>query len=981
MRKIVFTLMIIIMLVSLVTITYAQDPTGTPTAEPSGTPMVTVTPTVSATPTDEPEPTQAATETPTPIPPTATPEPLGYGSTVLSFQDLNLDARILRSPFDQTSYLFSLPGDWELLEGALLEISLEGLLQEDSPLSDEMNTSGLLTIEFNEIPIDTIPVDWRQNQVLNFQIPVEAITPIRDDGRHILSLRLDTGLDCTSVSSGAIVAPESLFHFVHQYVAPSTSLEELPRPIFQRSFIPDSAIIVIPETPTADELQAALTIGAGFGKNSFGNLIMTLVPVNQLTPEQQASEHLIVVGKLASLELLNEAQPTSSSLDSESPLDSAQTDDGLIWMVVSPWNASKVVLAITGNTDDAVVKAAQAASSNQIRTTEDNNLSIVSSVQPLLDTTLPVLSVRQTLAGNGFAPQVFRDVGTEDFEFEFRLQPNLEANVNTFFELILSHSMLLDYTRSGVVILLNEIPIGSVRLSDQTAAFTTVRFPLPSSVLRPGVNRIRIEAELRPTSECYSRDTAVAWLTIHDDSSVNLSLEEASTSGFLPSADLANYPNPFVHDSTLSDVAFVLPANEPNAWNTALQIAKDLGDEAEGIFMGLEVALTNDLPEDILNNYHLLIVGRPSTLPVLNVLENELPLPFIAGTNTAIEENLQITYRLSPDENVGYIELLPSPFNQRQFIIAVLGTTDEAVQSAGLTLSTQDLRRDLVGNLSIIDGSQIVSQTVRPVVLESVDTTNPEVFDPNEGIEDAEATRPDWIPTVFTASMVLTFAILLFVTLTSGTRVVQEQIQRSKTITLDVPFPVDFVDYRFTDDLRGSLTRIRSLDPQAVIWAEGFLISKSPGLAQDELVPAESLIVFTAPHSQQSFRDAVVKVRPKRIYLLAEMPPVNHFDEFQQALKRLLEAGLARTEGDISLKQLSTALAQPKENVRLGLEYLQAMGTISVTWGNNNDDYAKVSLQNGETTNQAEKVKVKTEKGLNTVYEYRQFIRKARLPE
>src|SRR5204863_7491661 len=89
-------------------------------------------------------------------------------------------------------------------------------------------------------------------------------------------------------------------------VTPPVVLGRQPLPLVQRSFLPDAATIVTPDAPTAAELQAALTIAAGFGRMSDGALALNLIPAARLTDDLKRSAHLIFVGKPSAFPVLRE---------------------------------------------------------------------------------------------------------------------------------------------------------------------------------------------------------------------------------------------------------------------------------------------------------------------------------------------------------------------------------------------------------------------------------------------------------------------------------------------------------------------------------------------------------------------------------------------------------------------------------------------------------------------------------------------------
>lgn len=177
--------------------------------------------------------------------------------------------------------------------------------------------------------------------------------------------------------------------------------------------------------------------------------------------------------------------------------------------------------------------------------------------------------------------------------------------------------------------------------------------------------------------------------------------------------DLSQYPAPFALDPLLGDLAFVLAPGDPVGWDTAAQIAFALGDAGAIRLADLTVAYGDSVPDEMRQARNLIIVGRPSKLPITSELAAALPAPFEVGNDLAIERNVQVAYHLQPGVNVGYLELLAAPWNSQRAILLVAGSTDEGLQWAGAALKLGRLRGQLTGNLAFVNGEQVVATDTR----------------------------------------------------------------------------------------------------------------------------------------------------------------------------------------------------------------------------------------------------------------------------
>lgn len=441
-------------------------------------------------------------------------------------------------------------------------------------------------------------------------------------------------------------------------------------------------------------------------------------------------------------------------------------DDGVIQLINSPWNPAKVVLLVGGNTDVGVVKAAQAVSTGVIRPEAVPNLSFVESVQP--DPVNSTLTVYQSLADLGYSDKQLTSYGSNSNSYRFYVPPGVGISADAYFELVFTHSALVDYERSGIVITLNNRPIGSVRFTDTTANNSTnrLRVSIPSSTVIPGNNLLTVTVNLLPRDICASPSFQGLWAMIWSDSYLNLPL------GIFPAKavsvlGLDTYPAPFSYDSTLGSNAFLLQRDDPNSWRVALQVAGFLGDRAGVALTTIGTFYADEILESEKANYNMLIIGQPSKLAVMVELNADLPAPFMDGSDTASQENLQVAFRIPPSTPVGYLEMIPSPWNPDKVILAVLGNSPAGIRWAGSALFEPALRSKLAGNFAVIDGTQILTGDTRTLSLtpgvvptsvvsgsgsqsEPIDTTPP------------AAVRPSWILPVMIISIVSVALLLIW---------------------------------------------------------------------------------------------------------------------------------------------------------------------------------------------------------------------------
>ena len=723
-----------------------------------------------------------AAQTPQPANPVVTPAPGSPNEVLLSQIDPNEIQ--LNGPFDSNSLTFGLPASWRLEAGGKLELNLAvsfNTVAKAAGATAPLVQGGTLSVQLNGVTVGVVSLDTVGEVAYAFDLPADSLISQRADGRMELRFVLDSGISCyVNQQMTVFIHTSSRFSLPHAEVSPDTSLLNFPRPIYQDSVFPEAALVVIPDQPSAAELRAALTVAAGLGNLTGNKLVQDLTTISQLTPEQQAANHIVLVGKAAGLPLLDTLDLPLKATGGQFAFEGGAPDPGVVQMALAPWNKSDVVLVVSGNSEAGVVKAAQALTTGILRVNSAPNLAVVEQVQttPLavtapVDQTLADLTLLDTgrAVTPGKAIKTLRFAGLNSASYRFYLPPGLTTDSSASFKLIFGHSSLLNYSRSGLVILVNGQPIGSVRFSDQTAAVANneVQFNLPATAVVPGYNRLEIKATLFPVDACTDPRLDGLWATIWPESTLHLPLSPAQVAP-LSQVDLSAYPAPFTNEPTLANTAFVLPHDDLQVWRSAMQIASFLGDRSNGALFTLAAFYGDELKDPERSQYNLVVLGQPSKLPLVAELNSSLPAPFDPASDVAIESNLQVKYQIPTSSPVGYVELLPSPWNSNNLVIAGLGNSPQGVAWSASALVNAPLRSQLAGNFAAISGSQVVTTDTRlspapsAAAAPAIQVGQPGADQPID-LAAPHSDRPSWILPAIYVALGLIFLVLLVVIL------------------------------------------------------------------------------------------------------------------------------------------------------------------------------------------------------------------------
>lgn len=692
---------------------------------------------------------------------------------IFSFADLGNSAKELQGPLGETAILFSIPPNWQITSGSTVEIRFDVVISGSGTETQNEATNyvagGNLIVTFNNVLIGIVTVNQSGSYIQQFAIPEEAITSKRQDGRHVLSIALDAQLSCNyDLNTNVTIKVDSFFDIFFQQTSPTLDLSKLPTPFYQaNSIVTGSTLFIIRDDPQPVELQAAMNVISGFGAMINRAYTFQLVNYSALDETAKTQNNLVFIGFPSSFDVLSEINLTIPVKNgSFEGIASPSIDDGILQMATSPWNASKVVLLVSGNSEEALSKAAYAVSTGNILIYQDPALAYVSNVQ-FLPTEIPVVE-KFRLEDLGYSTATITGTGKSTEAYIFFASKSQLASVESYIELIYNHSGLREYTGSSFSLYLNGTVFFTKILSEETEQVTNLQIRIPPGFLRYGENILELEVDMLEQPGC-NEDSAISnpWFSVSNQSSFFMPTAEENLLSEIILRDFKFFPEIFSISSDLSELTFVLPPNNLEAWRIAANLSYLIGSTAQPSISNIKVVYGDSVVEDVKTNQSLIIIGKASDIPFITEINEELPAPFDLTTNTASEKQLLISYRIPQGQNVGYLELIPSPFNNEKSILFVSGNTDVGVTLAGNTLLETRLQDQLAGIFAVTNGTQISTgsgNTSFSIVGEGVPGSEQEIANQlDEGSAPLEVTPPFWLIPFVIFSVVTILVVILIV--------------------------------------------------------------------------------------------------------------------------------------------------------------------------------------------------------------------------
>ncbi|MBL0347843.1 cellulose biosynthesis cyclic di-GMP-binding regulatory protein BcsB [Candidatus Villigracilis affinis] len=706
---------------------------------------------------------------------------------IVPFLDLGYRERTLVSPYGVTNLYFNTPLSWKLVSGGEIEIHYDVFFSGadlDKVIDSTNPYGGNLLFTFNGQIIGTAPLEGTGSHTVRLEIPDTALLSILQDGRHQLTISLDAHFSCDyDINARIVIKPTSFFDLVFEESSPELNLSRLPSPFYlENSFIPDSTLVVVADEPGALELQSALNVMAGFGSMIGREYNMQLITIGQLAGFDPSLYHMIFVGTADRFPILTEVNFQIPIADGKFVnLPPASEGDGVVELAISPWNPSKVIMAVSGNSGEAVMKAGQAVSSGRVFVYSSPTLAFVSNVQVLSDT-LPIVE-DFTFESLGYVTETLSGIGVKSQEYIFYVSKEQVLTKDAYVDLIYYHSGLLDYGVSSFSVDLNGQVISSTPFNKESEQVTTLRIKFPPGTLRFGENRLDIRASMIVLPSCDTSGFSDPWFTISSQSSIHLPVATAGLNAEPLLKDLKFFPELFVTHSDLGDIAFIFPKSDVASWVIAGKLAFSLGQQFNPLIANLEAAYSDEVPQGIHDDNSMIILGLASETPFLTEFNDMLPAPFDMANNVASERQMQVVYRIPDGVSVGYLELMLSPFNSEKSILVVSGNDRAGVLLAGDGLLVNELETQLAGVFAITNGKQVATgnasspfsivDNVVPGAVAVNTTPIPEIL--NGGAPVVE--RPVWLLPAIIISSLIVVGVLGYVAVSALAKRRQERLK------------------------------------------------------------------------------------------------------------------------------------------------------------------------------------------------------------
>ncbi len=655
----------------------------------------------------------------------------------------------------QIDIFFSGSGDYEIGTGSRVVVDLT-----HSNLLDPEQSA--VAIAFNDRPLLAVQLDDTNVTGGTYEVPIPADLIKDDFNRLTFTFNMTTGLFCESSAGAALFATilgSTFFEmdFLNDPPIPrleAPNLSQYPYPFFKAGYpIVAPLIIGIPDNANGDDLTAAYQLATGLATRVFFELdLVRIRRVNDITADELARHQLILIGtpqrNPLTLQALRDTESTYNRADNSFTRLGVQLneDSGYLALVESPWNDLYQVLLVTGETEAAVRRGVDALTLDEPSALLAGPEAVL--VEPVIPPVTPAFQQTFTFLDAGTSESTVRgQSGNVSVAFS---APAAAPDSTGKLDLVLSYPKGLDPRRSNILVELNGQTIATVLIRDEESHRASYRVDLPWDTLRIGPNSITLRANLYfeeslVLAPCESPAPERLWLTIHDDSAIQL----PQAGGVATGSNLGALPYPFAGLRGIRDTIIVVNALDRDALRAGMLTMVALG-RAFGAQNVFTVQSVLEATPETLGDNHVIAIGVPSSTPLGQELERVLPLVLREGGSRALVEEEGTLTEILDSSRIGAIQEVEVPWAPGRALLSISGTDAIALGWAADAI----VQRSLDGNVALLQSA---------LQINTFDLQRVAIGTPEDILEDRFTAEDSQLRTIISVSLIGAGAILVLV--------------------------------------------------------------------------------------------------------------------------------------------------------------------------------------------------------------------------
>ena len=583
--------------------------------------------------------------------------------------------------FGSSMFYFDVDSKWQLQKVDL------NLIYTPSQIIDKDISTLTVLVNGNYVYSTNLNTKTNYKELLKINIPLDYVRNGFND-IEIKTYKRITSNPCqddTNSANWVLFHGQSFINLNFKERQEHCVLKDFPYPFLKAS---DSnvtnGIIVIPDKFTSEEASVAMQISSAFGsKRKNENIDTRILKYSDL--KDNKNSNLVFISSYNALpkEVLNLLTKDEKG---------ASKTSTIVKVATSPYNKDKKILIIISESKDMLSRGGTLLNNQKLLLQVKDPSIVLKNDIILKDKNIEKEKV--SLKDLGYGNTTVRGAFTHKTSFTIPIQKGKYIKEGATLQLNTRYSKNIDFDKALMSVYINDIPIGSKKLSEKDADNDILQIPIPKDVRNNDFYELNVEFDLRlKDSYCNFREEEIPWAYISNDSYLRLPYEKNKDIKF------ERYPFPFTEGNNLT---FVMPDKSSSrelTWlgNIMIYIASyiDAGNMEIKVLRDSEVS-----KEDKKNN--LIILGSPSENSLIKELNKNMHIKYNKDYSS-FESNDKVNILENYGSRASSIQLISSPYNSKSNLMIVTAANEKDINSVQKYLKDINLMGRLKGNTALID--------------------------------------------------------------------------------------------------------------------------------------------------------------------------------------------------------------------------------------------------------------------------------------
>lgn len=445
--------------------------------------------------------------------------------------------------------------------------------------------------------------------------------------------------------------------------------------------------IVVPDNYSSGELSAGMILSGDFGsKIKYENFNFDFKLYSEF---ENKNNNVIFIGKEK-----NSPKEVLKLLSKEERDD--LNKNCVIKQTPSPFNKNKMMLLIISNNDELLKNSAKLISSNDLISNLNKDSIIINENSDISDLIKKEDDNRVYLEELGYEDLVVKGPFSQEIIIDINTPKNKVITNNSKLNFKIRYAENLDFNRSLVTVYVNNVPIGSKKLSKDKSDNDLIQLSLPSEVAGKNYYQVKVVFNLELLDlACVTRDTDNPWAYISKESYIEFDYNDNTSLNF------SNYSFPFIKEGKYNDIRIVVPNKLSSKELTNIAgIISYMGHDINSNLGDLSVVKENEINRKDKNS-NLIVIGTPKNNSLIKDLNNDLNVKF-TDDYRGFQSNEKIKFIGDYSSELISIQLINSPYKKDKSILAIASPNTSNLNLINKYLNDLEITKSLKGDTILL---------------------------------------------------------------------------------------------------------------------------------------------------------------------------------------------------------------------------------------------------------------------------------------